>query len=175
MTSNWAESFNNTTKDVRGFSITVVVAFLSSKVQKWFASRKEKADKWTKPLSPEMEEDLALHFEKSRYLNIDSCGRYTLQVHPGGTVQTNGIVDLQEQTCTCGLFQCMKFLCPHACVASQERNDRELPDDIKNMTVRVPIEKQLVGQPKNQKVGRIKNNRTACNCDVLEYYVLLLN
>ncbi|KAM6588024.1 hypothetical protein CsatA_010629 [Cannabis sativa] len=70
MTSNWAESFNNTTKDARGFPITATVAFLRSKV------------------------------------------------HPGGTIQTGGVVDLQEQTCTCGFFQCMKFPCPHACVAS---------------------------------------------------------
>ncbi|XP_060972355.1 uncharacterized protein LOC115699820 [Cannabis sativa] len=34
MTSNWAESFNNTTKDARGFPITAAVAFLRSKVQK---------------------------------------------------------------------------------------------------------------------------------------------
>ncbi|XP_060974177.1 uncharacterized protein LOC133039328 [Cannabis sativa] len=32
MTSNWAESFNNTTKDARGFLITAAVAFLRSKV-----------------------------------------------------------------------------------------------------------------------------------------------
>ncbi|KAM6590140.1 hypothetical protein CsatA_012745 [Cannabis sativa] len=194
MTSNWDESFNNTTKDARGFPITAAVAFLRSKVQKWFASRKEKADKWTKALAPEMEEDLTLHFEKGRYLNVDSCGPYTLQVHPGGTVMTGGVVDLQEHTCTCGLFQCMKFPCPHACAASQERSisaytlcsphyttkywrrtyegtimpvgdedDWELPDDIKNMTVGVPVEKQPVGRPKKQRVGRIKNNRTACN------------
>ncbi|KAM6571401.1 uncharacterized protein LOC133034582 [Cannabis sativa] len=115
-------------------------------------------------------------------------------VHPGRTVLTGGVVDLQEKSCTCGLFQCMKFPCPHACAASQERSisvytlcspyytteywrrtyegtimpvgdedDWELPDDIKNMTVGVPVEKQPVGRPKKQKVGRIKNNRTACN------------
>ncbi|XP_060960754.1 uncharacterized protein LOC133031292 [Cannabis sativa] len=146
MTSNWAESFNNTTKDARGFPITAVVAFLRSKV------------------------------------------------HPGGTIQTGGVVDLQEQTCTCSLFQCMKFPCPHACAVGQQgsismyalcspyytteywrstyegtimpvgdEDDWELPDDIKNMTIRVPVEKQPVRRPKKQKVGRIKNNRTACN------------
>ncbi|XP_030505193.2 uncharacterized protein LOC115720176 [Cannabis sativa] len=44
-----------------------------------------------------------------------------------------------------------------------DEDDWELPDDIKNMTVGVPVEKQPVGRPKKQKVGRIKNNRTACN------------
>ncbi|KAM6569715.1 hypothetical protein CsatB_017700 [Cannabis sativa] len=152
MMSNWAESFNNTTKDARGFLITADVAFLRPKVQQWFATRNEKADKWTKTLAPEMEEDLALQFEKSRYLNVDTCGPYTLQVHLGGTVETGGVVDLQEQTCTCGLFQCMKFPCPHACAIAQQRigdeDDLEFPDDIKNMTVGVPVEKQPVERPK---------------------------
>ncbi|KAM6598480.1 hypothetical protein CsatA_018089 [Cannabis sativa] len=93
MTSNWVESFNNTTKDARGFPITTAVAILRSKVQQ-FATRKEKADKWMKTLEPEMEEDLALQFKKSRYLKIDTCGPYTLQVHPGDTVETGGVVDL---------------------------------------------------------------------------------
>ncbi|XP_060968573.1 uncharacterized protein LOC133036104 [Cannabis sativa] len=173
MTSNWAESFNNTTKDARGFLITATIAFLRSKVQQLFATRKEKADKWTKTLTLEMEEDL---------------------VHPGGIVETSGVVDLQERTCTCNLFQCMKFPCPHACDAAQQRsismyalclpyyttkywrstyegtimpvgdtNDWELPYDINNITVGVHVEKQPVGRPKKQKVGRIKSNRTACN------------
>ncbi|XP_060969562.1 uncharacterized protein LOC115717489 [Cannabis sativa] len=139
-----------------------------------------------------MEEDLALHFEKGRFLNVDSCGPYTLRVHRKNDSH-GGVVDLRGKSCTCVLFQCMKFPCPHACAASQERSisvytlcspyytteywrrtyegtimpvgdedDWELPDDIKNMTVGVPVEKQPVGRPK-EKVGRIKNNRTACN------------
>ncbi|KAM6586974.1 hypothetical protein CsatA_009579 [Cannabis sativa] len=118
MTSNRAESFNNTTKDARGNLITTAVAFLRSKV------------------------------------------------HPRRKVETGGVVDLQEQTCTCGLFQCMKFPCPHACAAAEQRSisvyapcppyytteywrstyegtimpvgdedDWEVPDDIKYMTV----------------------------------------
>ncbi|XP_060972587.1 uncharacterized protein LOC115717985 [Cannabis sativa] len=54
ITSSWFESFNNTTKDIRGFPITAAV-------------------------------------------------------HSGGSVEIGGIVDLQEQTCTCSLFQIMKF------------------------------------------------------------------
>ncbi|XP_060974196.1 uncharacterized protein LOC133039341 [Cannabis sativa] len=152
ITSNWA------------------IAFLRSKVQQWYATRKEKAEKLTKTLSLEMEEDLALQFEKSRNLDVDTCGPYTF------------------------LFQCMRFSCPHACAATQQRSinmyalcspyytteywrstyegtimpvgdedDWELLDDIKNMTVGVRVEKQPVGQPKNQKVARIKSKRTACN------------
>ncbi|XP_060960790.1 uncharacterized protein LOC133031325 [Cannabis sativa] len=67
MTRNWVESFNNTTKDATGFSIIAAIVFLRSKVQQWFATRKEKADK-----------------------------PYMFQVHLGGTVQTGVVVDLQE-------------------------------------------------------------------------------
>ncbi|XP_060969812.1 uncharacterized protein LOC133037028 [Cannabis sativa] len=44
-----------------------------------------------------------------------------------------------------------------------DEDDWEFPDDIKNITVGVLVEKQPVGQPKKKKVGRIKSNRTACN------------
>ncbi|KAM6542893.1 hypothetical protein CsatB_007340 [Cannabis sativa] len=180
MTSNWAKSFNNTTKDARGFPITAVVAFLRSKVQKWFASQKEKADKWTKPLAPEMEEDLTLHFEKGWYLNVDSCGPYTLQLHPSrnssdwwrsGLPGTYLHLRLVPERSISAYTLCSPYYTTEYWRRTYEgtitpvgdEDDWELPDDIKNMKVGVPIEKQPVGRPKKQKVGRIKNNRTACN------------
>ncbi|KAM6553305.1 hypothetical protein CsatB_014067 [Cannabis sativa] len=114
MTSNWAESFNNTTKDARGFPITAAVAFLRSKVQKWFASQ---------------ERSISVYTLCSPYYTTEYWRR-TYE----GTIMPVG-----------------------------DEDDWELPDDIKNMTVGVPVEKQPVGRPKKQKVGRIKNNRTACN------------
>ncbi|KAM6593955.1 uncharacterized protein LOC133036206 [Cannabis sativa] len=154
MTSNWVESFNNTTKDARGFPITAAVAFLRSKVQKWFASRKEKADKWTKPLAPEMQEDLTLHFEKGRYLNVDSCGPYTLQER---SISAYTLCSPYYKT------EYWRRTYEGIIMPVGDEDDWESPDDIKNMTVGVPVDKQPVGRPKKQKVGRIKNNQTACN------------
>ncbi|XP_062078696.1 uncharacterized protein LOC133783165 [Humulus lupulus] len=196
MTSNWAESFNNKTKDARAFPITAFVEFIRFTIQTWFATRKENAEKCSTTLSPVMEGDLSCQFEKSRFLSVDRAGPYTFNVHPGGTVQSGGIVDLEARQCSCGLFQIMKIPCPHACAAAQERNismyalcsqyytreswkstyegtimpvgdedDWELPEDIKNIQVGVPIEKKPVGRPKKQKVGRIRKNRYPSNGD----------
>ncbi|XP_062100174.1 uncharacterized protein LOC133806053 [Humulus lupulus] len=46
-----------------------------------------------------------------------------------------------------------------------DEDDWELPEDIKNIQVGVPIEKKPIGRLKKQKVGRIRKNRYPSNGD----------
>ena len=182
MTSNYAESFNNKTKEARTFPITTCVEFIRFTIQCWFSDRKDKVRNSTGRIAPLMEEDLNGIAEKAKFLQVYGIGQYEFQVIDG---ERDGEVNLLTKTCTCGMFQTLGIPCVHAVAAARFRNvpiyslcnpyysvetwrtsyadsiypcgnedDWIIPSNLQNMDVGVPIEKNPVGRPKKKKLGR---------------------
>ncbi|XP_062109640.1 uncharacterized protein LOC133821212 [Humulus lupulus] len=194
MTSNYAESFNNKTRDARSFPITTFVEFIRFTLQSWFCNRRETSEKTTTTLAPTYEKNLVDMAEKARFLIPYAIGRHEFHVLVG---ELNGEVDLLNKTCTCGVFQIIGIPCAHALSGSLKRgvnfyslcsdyykietwrssytesiyptgNEEEwiVPHDIMTITVRTPAQKNLVGRPK-KKQGRPKTKRHPSNEDKL--------
>ncbi|XP_062085420.1 uncharacterized protein LOC133791513 [Humulus lupulus] len=194
MTSNYAESFNNKTRDARSFPITTFVEFIRFTLQSWFCNRRETSEKTTTTLAPTYEKNLVDMAEKARFLIPYAIGRHEFHVLDG---ELNGEVDLLNKTCTCGVFQIIGIPCAHALSGSLKRgvnfyslcsdyykiekwrssyiesiyptsNEEEwiVPHDIMTITVRTPAQKNPVGRPK-KKQGRPKTKRHPSNGDKL--------
>ncbi|XP_062085526.1 uncharacterized protein LOC133791623 [Humulus lupulus] len=111
MTSNYAESFNNKTRDARSFSITTFVEFIRFTLQSWFCDRRETSEKTTTTLALTYEKNLVDMAEKAQFLIPYAIGRREFHVLDG---ELNGEVDLLNKTCTCGMFQIIGIPCAHA-------------------------------------------------------------
>ncbi|XP_062100885.1 uncharacterized protein LOC133806813 [Humulus lupulus] len=194
MISNYAESFNNKTRDARSFPITTFVEFIRFTLQSWFCNRRETSEKTTTTLAPTYEKILVDMAEKARFLIPYAIGRHEFHVLDG---ELNGEVDLLNKTCTCGVFQIIGIPCAHALSGSLKRgvnfyslcsdyykietwrssytesiyptgNEEEwiVPHDIMTITVRTPAQKNPAGRPK-KKQGRPKMKRHPSNGDKL--------
>ncbi|XP_062118315.1 uncharacterized protein LOC133831929 [Humulus lupulus] len=194
MTSNYAESFNNKTRDARSFSITTFVKFIRFTLQSWFCDRRETNEKKTTTLALTYEENFVDMAEKARFLIPYAIGRHEFHVLDG---ELNGEVDLLNKTCTCGMFQIIGIPCAHALSGSLKRgvnfyslcsdyykietwrssytesiyptgNEEEwiVPNDIMTIKVRTPAQKNPVDHPK-KKQGRPKTKRLPSNGDKL--------
>ncbi|XP_062086059.1 uncharacterized protein LOC133792158 [Humulus lupulus] len=174
MTSNYAESFNNKTRDARSFPITTFVEFIRFTLQSWFCNRRETSEKTTTTLAPTYEKNLVDMAEKARFLIPYAIGRHEFHVLDG---ELNGEVDLLNKTCTCGVFQIIGI--PYYYKIETWRssyiesiyptgNEEEwiVPHDIMTITVRTPVQKNPVGHPK-KKQGRPKMKRHPSNGDKL--------
>ncbi|XP_062103642.1 uncharacterized protein LOC133814733 [Humulus lupulus] len=170
MTSNYAKSFNNKTRDARSYPITTFV--------------EETSEKSTAVLALTYEADLVAMAEKARLCIPYAMGQHEFLVLDG---KHNGEVDLINKTYTCGVFHIIGIPYRHALCASLKSNvniysmeseyykkeswrasyveniypcgnedDWVVPDDIKCMTVRTLVEKNLIGRPKKIKQGRPK-------------------
>ncbi|XP_062088746.1 uncharacterized protein LOC133795306 [Humulus lupulus] len=190
MTKNYAESFNNKTRNARSFPITTFVEFIRFTLQSWFCDRRETSEKTITTLAPTYEKNLVDMAEKARFLIPYAIGRHEFHVLDG---ELNGEVDLLNKTCTCGVFQIIGIPCAHALSGSLKRgvnfyslcsdyykietwrssytksiyptgNEEEwiVPHDIMTIKVRTPAQKNPVGRPK-KKQGRPKTKRHPSN------------
>ena len=67
MTSNYAESFNNKTRDARTFPVTTFVEFIRFTIQSWFTARREEVEKCTSKLATIYEKDVSGIADDARY------------------------------------------------------------------------------------------------------------
>ncbi|XP_062085525.1 uncharacterized protein LOC133791622 [Humulus lupulus] len=146
MTSNYAESFNNKTRDARSFPITTFVEFIRFTLQSWFCNRRETSEKTTTTLAPTYEKNLVDMAEKARFLIPYAIGRhesmYYYKIETWRSSYTESIYPTGNEE---------EWIVPH---------------DIMTITVRTPAQKNPVGRPK-KKQGRPKMKRHPSNGDKL--------
>ena len=74
ITSNYAESFNNKTRDARTFPVTTFVEFIRFTIQSWFVARCEEVEKCTSKLSTIYEKDVLDIADDAKYLKVHPLG-----------------------------------------------------------------------------------------------------
>ena len=121
MMSNYAESFNNKTKEARSFPVATFLEFIRFTLQSWFADRRERAAKATTVLSPEMEKDLKQIGDKSIFLDVQVLGHNELLLVDGNG-DGDGEVNLATKSCSCGMFQTIGIPCVHAFAVAIKRS-----------------------------------------------------
>ncbi|XP_062099976.1 uncharacterized protein LOC133805842 [Humulus lupulus] len=150
MTRNYAESFNNKTRDARSFPITTFVEFIRFTLQSWFCDRRETSKKITTTLAPTYEKNLiigipcdhALSGSLKRGVNFYSlCSDY-YKIETWKSSYTESIYPTGKEE---------EWIVPH---------------DIMTIKVRTPAQKNPVGLPK-KKQGRPKKKRHPSNGDKL--------
>ncbi|PON86851.1 hypothetical protein TorRG33x02_173770, partial [Trema orientale] len=83
MTSNNAESFNDTSRDARKYSITTLAEFLRYTLQTWFFERWTLAMKSNKPLAKKIETKLEDCVEAAKTLVVQPLSHYEFYVMDG--------------------------------------------------------------------------------------------
>ncbi|XP_062103793.1 uncharacterized protein LOC133814904 [Humulus lupulus] len=191
MTSNYAESYTDQTKEAKTFLVTTFLEFICFTLYTWFTNRREKAAKETSVLAPLIEADLKEIGVKANFVDVQVLGHHDLLVVDGNG---DGEVNLVTNSCSCGMFQTIGIPCVHAFAAARKRsiniyslcspyytieswmetyketiypcgNEDEwiLHEQIKEIVVGVRVEKNHVGRPKKKKLGRLKTKRFPSN------------
>ncbi|XP_077250159.1 uncharacterized protein LOC143889728 [Tasmannia lanceolata] len=114
LTTNAAESFNNVLKGARELPIAALVDHTRWKVQEYFHLRRKAASEWKTHLTHNAEKWLARSCLYGSKFTPRPCSWNEYEVI--SSTNTDG-VDLEQRTCTCGLFQIMGLSCGHAIAA----------------------------------------------------------
>ncbi|XP_062104223.1 uncharacterized protein LOC133815392 [Humulus lupulus] len=177
--SNYAEIFNNKTKEARSFPVATFLEVIRFTLQTWFADRRKKATKAISVLAPLMEADLKQMAMKENFLDVQVLGHYEFLVVDG-----DGEMNYDTKSCSCCMFETIGIPCVHALVVAIKMsiniyslcspyyiidswrdtyketiylvgNEDEwvIPDHISDMVVGILIEKNPIGRPKKKKLG----------------------
>ncbi|PON34852.1 Zinc finger, PMZ-type [Parasponia andersonii] len=191
MTSNNAESFNNTSRDARKYPITTLAEFMRYTLQTWFFERRALAMESNKPLPTKIEKKLEDRIEAAKTLIVQPLSHYEFYVMDG---DRDGQVNLQTKTCSCRRFDLTGLPCTHALAATLCRrinpyslcswyytvdawlcsyaetiypvgNEEEwdIPDDISRRMVKPPPYKPKAGRPKTKRT-KSKGEKIIMQC-----------
>ncbi|XP_077252047.1 uncharacterized protein LOC143891337 [Tasmannia lanceolata] len=114
LTTNAAESFNNVLKGARELPIAALVDHTRWKVQEYFYLRRKAASEWKTHLTHNAEKWLARSCLYGSKFTPRPCSWNEYEVISSTNTDR---VDLEQRTCTCGLFQIMGLPCGHAIAA----------------------------------------------------------
>ncbi|XP_077249250.1 uncharacterized protein LOC143888711 [Tasmannia lanceolata] len=114
LTTNAAESFNNVLKGARELPIAALVDHTRWKVEEYFHLRCKAASEWKTHLTHNAEKWLARSSLYGSKFTPRPCSWNEYEVISSTNTDR---VDLEQRTCTCGLFQIMGLPCGHAIAA----------------------------------------------------------
>ncbi|CAA7045290.1 unnamed protein product [Microthlaspi erraticum] len=106
-------------KRAKGFPIPYLLQFIREKLGVWFAKRREDALSLQTPYSKGVEYLLAIRTHHAETYTVEHIDGWTFNVIGGGG---HYIVNLENRSCECGVFQIEKIPCSHAIAASTEAN-----------------------------------------------------
>ena len=117
MTTNIVEALNSTLKRAREYPLLLLLDSIVEKMVEWFNERREKAQNLTFPLTPECERRLRHVWGEAGTSAPTQINANEWVIRGGGY---DAVVDLQQMTCTCKIFELEKLPCEHALRAAGE-------------------------------------------------------
>ncbi|CAF2331047.1 unnamed protein product [Brassica napus] len=117
-TSNAAESINAVFKKPRELPIVSLIEAIRNRLTRWFFDRREGAAMLKSSLTPKVEKKLNKRCDLASTFDVQSINQDEFQVTDGSR---NYLVDLQQMTCTCNVFNVDKIPCKHAAKAATSR------------------------------------------------------
>ena len=118
MTTNIAESMNNAVKDFRELPIVAMIDRIRDMMQRWFHDRRTVAASYDTQLTERVEALIGVSDESAQHMKVSPIAVYQFEVHDG---KQNGIVDLENRTCSCREFDLDQIPCAHALAAIKYR------------------------------------------------------
>ncbi|XP_024046531.1 uncharacterized protein LOC112100895 [Citrus clementina] len=114
-TTNIAESVNSFMREPQKFPVTHLVDHFRKTMQQWFYDRKIVAESMTTRLTTWADEIVTERRTIAERMIVQPVSLHRFQVIGGGLKE--GLVDLQQRTCTCRVFQLDHLVCAHAIAA----------------------------------------------------------
>ncbi|PON56169.1 hypothetical protein PanWU01x14_183780 [Parasponia andersonii] len=146
MTSNNAESFNNTSRDAQKYPIITLAEFLRYTLQTWFFERRILAMESNKPLPTKIEKKLEDRIKAAKTLIVQPLSHYEFYV-----MDSDRDVDA--------------WLCSYAEIIYPVGNEEEwdVPDDISRRMVEPSPYKPKAGRPKTKRT-KSKEEKIIMQC-----------
>ncbi|BBN69702.1 hypothetical protein Prudu_1115S001300 [Prunus dulcis] len=119
MANSLAESFNNWVGVFRDLPVLPLIEGIRQKLMVLNSQRRFEAEKWTTVLCPEMETRLCENAEAGRTWAVRRSNSTVFEVFADYSV----MVDLEQRTCSCRLWQIDGFPCTHAVAAILAKRD----------------------------------------------------
>ncbi|XP_020426581.1 uncharacterized protein LOC109950849 [Prunus persica] len=119
MANSLAESFNNWVGVFRDLPVLPLIEGIRQKLMVLNSQRRIEAEKWTTVLCPEMETRLCENAEAGRTWAVRRSNCTVFEVFAYYSV----MVDLEQRTCSCRLWQIDGFPCTHAVAAILAKRD----------------------------------------------------
>ncbi|BBN69718.1 hypothetical protein Prudu_1126S000100, partial [Prunus dulcis] len=119
MANSLAESFNNWVGVFRDLPVLPLIEGIRQKLMVLNSQRRFEAEKWTTVLCPEMETRLCENAEAGRTWAVRRSNCTVFEVFADYSV----MVDLEQRTCSCRLWQIDGFPCTHAVAAILAKRD----------------------------------------------------
>ncbi|XP_020419547.1 uncharacterized protein LOC109949184 [Prunus persica] len=119
MANSLAESFNNWVGVFRDLPVLPLIEGIRQKLMVLNSQRRIEAEKWTTVLCPEMETRLCENAEAGRTWAVRRSNSTVFEVFADYSV----MVDLEQRTCSCRLWQIDGFPCTHAVAAILAKRD----------------------------------------------------
>ncbi|KAH9800424.1 SWIM-type domain-containing protein [Citrus sinensis] len=115
LTTNIAESVNSFMREPQKFPVTHLVDHFRKIMQQWFYDRKIMAESMTTRLTTWADEIVTERRTIAERMIVWPVSPHRFQVVGGGLKEC--LVDLQQRTCTCRVFQLDQLVCAHAIAA----------------------------------------------------------
>ncbi|KAK1416394.1 hypothetical protein QVD17_32185 [Tagetes erecta] len=115
MTSNSAESVNALSVQARKLPITKVLDFFTDVTQRWYFERRQAAEKNKNFLTPWAESKIFRRIRKCRSWTVAGINGSAFNVDDG---KRRCVVDMQNRSCECRIWQLSGLPCCHAISAS---------------------------------------------------------
>ncbi|XP_024015956.1 uncharacterized protein LOC112089207 [Eutrema salsugineum] len=116
MTSNACEQLNNALKKGRSSPIVELLQFIQAMMSRWFEARIKKARKRRGMVSIEVDKEMLVNFANCKGSKLNNISNVSCQiVDPYGGKM---FVCLADRSCTCKMFDKLKFPCGHALIAA---------------------------------------------------------
>ncbi|KAI5328405.1 hypothetical protein L3X38_027802 [Prunus dulcis] len=119
MENSLAESFNNWVGVFRDLPVLPLIEGIRQKLMVLNSQRRIEAEKWTTVLCPEMETRLCENAEAGRTWAVRRSNCIVFEVFADYYV----MVDLEQRTCSCRLWQIDDFPCTHAVATILAKRD----------------------------------------------------
>lgn len=96
-----------------------MIEAIRNRLTRWFYERRESAAMLKSSLTPRVEKELNKRCDLVSTFDVQSINQHEFQVTDGSR---NYLVDLQQMTCTCNVFNVDKIPCKHAAKAARTRD-----------------------------------------------------
>ncbi|KAH9723843.1 SWIM-type domain-containing protein [Citrus sinensis] len=133
VTNNLTESWNSWLNEYRDKPVLTLMEFIQKKVMKRLYKRHSDARKWIGKLPPTVRRKLIVSRQEGRYVRVLMASEYEFEV-----MDENNkifIVNMQNKTCDCGVYQICGIPCKHIipCIALRHEDAADYVD--KKLTV----------------------------------------
>ncbi|XP_062114008.1 uncharacterized protein LOC133825021 [Humulus lupulus] len=118
MTTNNSDSLNQVFRETREWPIILLLEEIITTLSRWFYERRKNANSCPTPLTIDAEDIMRQRYEQSRYMRVTPINLSEFHVK---SEPLDGLVNIEEHSCTCQEFDIDKIPCVHGVATTMYR------------------------------------------------------